>query len=66
MCGISGIWERGGCSMQDLERRLSAITQTLSHRESDDHRVWLSHEAPLPSGGVTLHLSICPEWDINQ
>jgi asparagine synthase (glutamine-hydrolysing) len=36
MCGISGIWERGGCSMQDLERRSSAITQTLSHRESDD------------------------------
>jgi hypothetical protein len=52
--------------MQDLERRSSAITQTLSHRESDDHRVWLSQEAPLPSGGVTLHLSICPEWDINQ
>jgi asparagine synthase (glutamine-hydrolysing) len=66
MCGISGIWERGGCSMQDLERGLSAITQTLSHRESDDHGLWLNQEARLPSGGVTLHLSICPEWDINQ
>jgi asparagine synthase (glutamine-hydrolysing) len=36
MCGISGIWERNGCSLQDLESRVSAMTQTLSHRGPDD------------------------------
>jgi hypothetical protein len=66
MYGISGIWERGGCSLRDLERRLAAIIQSLRHRGADDHGLWLSEEAPLPSGGVALHLSTCPEWDINQ
>jgi hypothetical protein len=39
MCGISGIWERSGCSLQDLERRVSAMTQTLSHRGPDNSGV---------------------------
>jgi asparagine synthase (glutamine-hydrolysing) len=50
MCGISGIWERSGCSLQDLERRVSAMTQTLSHRGPDDSGIWLSHEASIAFG----------------
>jgi asparagine synthase (glutamine-hydrolysing) len=50
MCGISGIWERNGCSLQDLERRISAMTQTLSHRGPDDSGVWLSQEASIAFG----------------
>jgi len=50
MCGISGIWERNGCSLQDLERRVSAMTQTLNHRGPDDSGVWLSQEASIAFG----------------
>jgi asparagine synthase (glutamine-hydrolysing) len=50
MCGISGIWERSGCSLQDLERRVSAMTQTLSHRGPDDSGIWLSQEASIAFG----------------
>jgi asparagine synthase (glutamine-hydrolysing) len=50
MCGISGIWERNGCSLQDLESRVSAMTQTLSHRGPDDSGVWLSQEASIAFG----------------
>jgi asparagine synthase (glutamine-hydrolysing) len=54
MCGISGIWERSGCSLQDLERRVSAMTQTLSHRGPDDSGVWLSQEASIAFGQCRL------------
>jgi asparagine synthase (glutamine-hydrolysing) len=50
MCGISGIWERNGCSLQDLKRRASAMTQTLSHRGPDDSGVWLSEQASIAFG----------------
>lgn len=50
MCGISGIWERNGCSLQDLKRRASAMTQTLSHRGPDDSGVWLSEQAGIAFG----------------
>ncbi|QHO72375.1 asparagine synthase (glutamine-hydrolyzing) [Bradyrhizobium sp. CCBAU 051011] len=50
MCGISGIWERSGCSRQDLKRRASAMTQTLSHRGPDDSGVWLSEQASIAFG----------------
>ena len=50
MCGISGIWERNGCSVQDLKRRVAAMTQTLSHRGPDDSGVWLSREASIAFG----------------
>jgi len=50
MCGISGIWERNGCSLQDLKRHASAMTQTLSHRGPDDSGVWLSQEASIAFG----------------
>lgn len=50
MCGISGIWERNGCSVQDLKRRASAMTQTLSHRGPDDGGVWLSEQASIAFG----------------
>jgi asparagine synthase (glutamine-hydrolysing) len=50
MCGISGIWERNGCRPQDLERRASAMTQTLSHRGPDDSGVWLSQQASIAFG----------------
>lgn len=39
---ISGIRERSGCSLQDVERRTSARTQSLSHHGPDDD-VWSSH-----------------------
>jgi asparagine synthase (glutamine-hydrolysing) len=50
MCGISGIWERNGCSPQDLKTRVAAMTQTLSHRGPDDSGVWLSQEASIAFG----------------
>jgi asparagine synthase (glutamine-hydrolysing) len=50
MCGISGIWERKGGSRQDLERRVSAMTQTLSHRGPDDSGIWLSEPAGIAFG----------------
>jgi asparagine synthase (glutamine-hydrolysing) len=50
MCGISGIWERNGCSLRDLKRRASAMTQTLSHRGPDDSGVWLSEQAGIAFG----------------
>jgi asparagine synthase (glutamine-hydrolysing) len=50
MCGISGIWERNGCSQQDLKRRAFAMTQTLSHRGPDDSGVWLSEQASIAFG----------------
>jgi asparagine synthase (glutamine-hydrolysing) len=50
MCGISGIWERKGCNLQDLKRRASAMTQTLSHRGPDDSGVWLSEQASIAFG----------------
>ncbi|WLA54604.1 MULTISPECIES: asparagine synthase (glutamine-hydrolyzing) [Bradyrhizobium] len=50
MCGISGIWERDGCTLQDLKRRASAMTQTLSHRGPDDSGVWLSEQAGIAFG----------------
>ena len=50
MCGISGIWERHGCSQQDLKRRVSAMTQTLSHRGPDDSGVWLDPGASIAFG----------------
>jgi asparagine synthase (glutamine-hydrolysing) len=50
MCGISGIWERHGCSLQDLKRRAAAMTQTLSHRGPDDSGVWLSEQASIAFG----------------
>ncbi|MCP3459265.1 asparagine synthase (glutamine-hydrolyzing) [Bradyrhizobium sp. CCGUVB23] len=50
MCGISGIWERNGCSLQDLKRWASAMTQTLSHRGPDDSGVWLSEQASIAFG----------------
>ncbi|APO51413.1 asparagine synthase (glutamine-hydrolyzing) [Bradyrhizobium diazoefficiens] len=50
MCGISGIWERNGCRLQDLKRRASAMTQTLSHRGPDDSGVWLSEQASIAFG----------------
>jgi asparagine synthase (glutamine-hydrolysing) len=50
MCGISGIWERNGCSLQHLKRRASAMTQTLSHRGPDDSGVWLSEQASIAFG----------------
>jgi asparagine synthase (glutamine-hydrolysing) len=50
MCGISGIWERNGCSLQHLKRRASAMTQTLSHRGPDDTGVWLSKQASIAFG----------------
>lgn len=50
MCGISGIWERNGCRLQDLKRRASAMTQTLSHRGPDDSGVWLGEQASIAFG----------------
>jgi len=50
MCGISGIWERNGCSLQDLKRRAAAMTQTLSHRGPDDSGIWLSDQASIAFG----------------
>jgi asparagine synthase (glutamine-hydrolysing) len=56
MCGISGIWERNGCSRQDLEWRVSAMTRTLSHRGPDDSGVWLSQEASIAFGQRRLSI----------
>ncbi|QOZ46241.1 asparagine synthase (glutamine-hydrolyzing) [Bradyrhizobium sp. CCBAU 53340] len=50
MCGISGIWERNGCRLQDLKRLASAMTQTLSHRGPDDSGVWLSEQVSIAFG----------------
>jgi asparagine synthase (glutamine-hydrolysing) len=50
MCGISGIWERDGCSLQDPERRVSAMMETLSHQGPDDSGIWLSQEASIAFG----------------
>ncbi|WOH56074.1 asparagine synthase (glutamine-hydrolyzing) [Bradyrhizobium sp. BWC-3-1] len=50
MCGISGTWERNGCGLQDLKRRASAMTQTLSHRGPDDSGIWLSEQAGIAFG----------------
>lgn len=50
MCGIAGIWERNGCSLQDLKRRASAMTQTLSHRGPDDSGIWSSDQASIAFG----------------
>ncbi|GLR86574.1 asparagine synthetase B [Bradyrhizobium iriomotense] len=50
MCGISGLWERNGCRLQDLKRRASAMTQTLNHRGPDDSGIWLSEQASIAFG----------------
>src|SRR5215472_10888736 len=50
MCGIAGLWERNGCSLRDLETRVAAMTQTLSHRGPDDGGVWFSEQASIAFG----------------
>jgi asparagine synthase (glutamine-hydrolysing) len=50
MCGIAGVWDRNGCNARDLETRVAAMTESLSHRGPDDSGVWLSRESSIAFG----------------
>jgi asparagine synthase (glutamine-hydrolysing) len=50
MCGIAGLWHRKGCSARELDARVAAMTETLSHRGPDDRGVWTSREAGVAFG----------------
>jgi len=50
MCGIAGLWDRKGCGIRELDARVAAMTETLSHRGPDDSGVWASPEAGVAFG----------------
>ena len=56
MCGIAGLWERGGASREDLARSVEDMTQALSHRGPDDSGIWIDAETGIALGHRRLSI----------
>ena len=50
MCGIAGVWERGGGDEESLRARASSMAGALLHRGPDDGGVWTDAAAGVALG----------------
>jgi asparagine synthase (glutamine-hydrolysing) len=56
MCGIAGLWQRGGASREEVARAVEAMTAALSHRGPDDCGVWSDAQVGLALGQRRLSI----------
>lgn len=56
MCGIAGLWLRGGGDADDLARAAHSMTSVLAHRGPDDCGVWCSAADGLALGHRRLSI----------
>jgi asparagine synthase (glutamine-hydrolysing) len=60
MCGLTGLWQPGGCRVEEAQLLIHRMADTLTHRGSDDAGAWLDEPAGLALGHRRLaifHLS---------
>jgi asparagine synthase (glutamine-hydrolysing) len=50
MCGITGLWDRGGGPAERLASQVEAMASTLAHRGPDDAGVWTDAGAGIALG----------------
>lgn len=50
MCGITGLWQRGGATLNTLREHTEAMTDALTHRGPDSGAVWCDAAAGVGLG----------------
>ena len=56
MCGITGIWQTGAKTKEQMLATAQKMTDTLTHRGPDDAGVWIDSEAALALGHRRLSI----------
>ena len=47
MCGLTGFWQRNGCSASDAQATATSMAQRIIHRGPDDSGVWVDADAGI-------------------
>lgn len=56
MCGIAGLWDRGGMAAERLHALTDAMTRSLAHRGPDGSGIWTDPEAGVGLGHRRLSI----------
>jgi asparagine synthase (glutamine-hydrolysing) len=56
MCGIAGLWRRGGASREEISLTVENMTATLSHRGPNNSGIWIDSDAGFALGHRRLSI----------